>query len=93
MLFVTNGVVVLVIDPVFQAERLQLTTATGQSLARGGTTEHWGGKVTLDSLGHQATYTYPLAGTICMGPMQNREHNKIIYIIDKQLTKINIDYF
>jgi len=35
-----NGFVVLVIDPVSQGERLQLTDASGKSLARGGTTEH-----------------------------------------------------
>jgi len=35
-----NGFVVLVIDPVSQGERLQLTDASGKSLTRGGTTEH-----------------------------------------------------
>jgi dienelactone hydrolase len=35
-----NGFIALVIDPISQSERLQLTDAQGQSLARGGTTEH-----------------------------------------------------
>ncbi|MGI4741948.1 MAG: hypothetical protein ACRYG7_42835 [Janthinobacterium lividum] len=39
-LLARNGFVVLVIDPVSQGERLQLTDASGKSLARGGTTEH-----------------------------------------------------
>ena len=40
LLFATNGFVVLVIDPISQGERLQMTDAKGQGLARGGTTEH-----------------------------------------------------
>ncbi len=40
LLLTTHGFVVLVPDPVSQGERLQLTDATGQPLARGGTTEH-----------------------------------------------------
>ncbi len=39
-LLARNGFVVLVIDPVSQGERMQLTDASGKSLARGGTTEH-----------------------------------------------------
>ncbi|QKG53069.1 alpha/beta hydrolase family protein [Hymenobacter sp. BRD67] len=39
-LFARNGFVVLVIDPVSQGERMQLTDANGKSLTRGGTTEH-----------------------------------------------------
>jgi dienelactone hydrolase len=39
-LLARNGVVVLVIDPVSQGERMQLTDASGKSLTRGGTTEH-----------------------------------------------------
>jgi dienelactone hydrolase len=40
LLLATNGFVVLVVDPVSQGERMQLTTASGQPLTRGGTTEH-----------------------------------------------------
>lgn len=40
ILLAQNGFVTLVIDPISQSERLQLTDAQGQSLARGGTTEH-----------------------------------------------------
>ncbi|UOQ76642.1 acetylxylan esterase [Hymenobacter sp. 5516J-16] len=40
ILFAQNGFVVLVIDPISQGERMQLTDATGKSLTRGGTTEH-----------------------------------------------------
>lgn len=39
-LFARNGFVVLVIGPVSQGERMQLTDANGQPLTRGGTTEH-----------------------------------------------------
>jgi dienelactone hydrolase len=39
-LLARNGFVVLVIDPVSQGERMQLTDARGKSLTRGGTTEH-----------------------------------------------------
>lgn len=39
ILFATNGFVVLVIDPISQGERHQLTE-NGKSLTRGGTTEH-----------------------------------------------------
>ncbi|TDN38171.1 S9 family peptidase [Hymenobacter sp. UV11] len=39
-LLARNGFVVLVIDPVSQGERMQLTDASGKSLTRGGTTEH-----------------------------------------------------
>jgi dienelactone hydrolase len=39
-LFARNGFVVLVIDPVSQGERMQLTDASGKPLTRGGTTEH-----------------------------------------------------
>jgi dienelactone hydrolase len=39
-LLARNGFVVLVIDPVSQGERMQLTDASGQPLTRGGTTEH-----------------------------------------------------
>ncbi|WP_185817050.1 alpha/beta hydrolase family protein [Hymenobacter metallilatus] len=39
-LFARNGFVVLVIDPVSQGERMQLTDAAGKPLTRGGTTEH-----------------------------------------------------
>ncbi len=39
-LLARNGFIVLVIDPVSQGERMQLTDASGQSLTRGGTTEH-----------------------------------------------------
>ncbi|MGI4744116.1 MAG: alpha/beta hydrolase family protein [Janthinobacterium lividum] len=39
-LFARNGFVALVIDPVSQGERMQLTDASGQPLTRGGTTEH-----------------------------------------------------
>ncbi len=40
ILFAKNGFVVLVIDPVSQSERYQLTDAQGKPLTRGGTTEH-----------------------------------------------------
>jgi len=40
LLLAQHGFVVLVIDPISQGERLQLTDATGKALARGGTTEH-----------------------------------------------------
>lgn len=40
ILFAQNGFVVLVIDPISQGERMQLTDAAGKALARGGTTEH-----------------------------------------------------
>ena len=40
LLLATHGFAVLVPDPVSQGERLQLTDAAGQPLARGGTTEH-----------------------------------------------------
>ena len=39
-LFARNGFVVLVIDPVSQGERMQLTDPSGKFLTRGGTTEH-----------------------------------------------------
>ncbi|GAB3634971.1 hypothetical protein GCM10027422_05610 [Hymenobacter arcticus] len=39
-LLARNGFVVLVIDPVSQGERMQLTDASGRFLTRGGTTEH-----------------------------------------------------
>ncbi|TVT39441.1 hypothetical protein FNT36_17490 [Hymenobacter setariae] len=39
-LFARNGFVVLVIDPISQGERMQLTDASGKPLTRGGTTEH-----------------------------------------------------
>ncbi len=40
ILLAQHGFVVLVIDPISQGERMQLTDAAGKSLARGGTTEH-----------------------------------------------------
>ena len=40
LLFVNYGFVVLVIDPISQGERLQVTDVAGKPLARGGTTEH-----------------------------------------------------
>ena len=40
ILFAQHGFVVLVIDPISQGERMQLTDAAGKALARGGTTEH-----------------------------------------------------
>lgn len=40
ILFAQNGFVVLVIDPISQGERYQLTDASGKPLTRGGTTEH-----------------------------------------------------
>ncbi|RPD44933.1 hypothetical protein DNI29_19740 [Hymenobacter sediminis] len=40
ILFAQNGFVVLVIDPISQGERMQLTDAAGKPLTRGGTTEH-----------------------------------------------------
>ena len=40
ILFAQHGFVVLVIDPISQGERMQLTDAAGKSLTRGGTTEH-----------------------------------------------------
>lgn len=40
ILFVQNGFVVLVIDPISQSERHQLTNAEGKQLTRGSTTEH-----------------------------------------------------
>ena len=40
ILFAQHGFVVLVIDPISQGERMQLTDATGKPRARGGTTEH-----------------------------------------------------
>jgi dienelactone hydrolase len=40
ILFAKHGYVVLVVDPVSQAERYQLTDNTGKPLTRGGTTEH-----------------------------------------------------
>ncbi|MGE6220454.1 alpha/beta hydrolase family protein [Nubsella zeaxanthinifaciens] len=39
-LLVKNGFVVLVIDPISQSERVQLTDENGKSLTRGSTTEH-----------------------------------------------------
>ena len=40
ILFAKNGFVVLVIDPISQSERFQLTNSNGKPLTRGGTTEH-----------------------------------------------------
>jgi dienelactone hydrolase len=40
ILFATHGFVVLVVDPISQGERHQLTDAAGKPLTRGGTTEH-----------------------------------------------------
>ena len=40
ILLVKSGFAVLVIDPVSQAERMQLTDSSGKALTRGGTTEH-----------------------------------------------------
>src|SRR5690606_17676583 len=40
VLFALNGFVVLVIDPISQGERHQLTDTIGKPLTRGGTTEH-----------------------------------------------------
>ncbi len=40
ILFARNGYVVLVIDPISQSERYQLTDNTGKPLTRGGTSEH-----------------------------------------------------
>ena len=40
ILFAKNGFVVLVIDPISQSERFQLTNSNGNPLTRGGTTEH-----------------------------------------------------
>ena len=40
ILFAKNGFVVLVIDPISQSERHQLTGQNGKPLTRGGTTEH-----------------------------------------------------
>ena len=40
ILLAKNGFVVLIIDPVSQGERYQLTDSTGKPLTRGGTTEH-----------------------------------------------------
>jgi dienelactone hydrolase len=40
ILFARNGYVVLVVDPVSQSERYQITDNTGKPLTRGGTTEH-----------------------------------------------------
>lgn len=40
ILFAKNGYVVLVIDPISQSERYQLTDSSGKPLTRGGTTEH-----------------------------------------------------
>jgi len=39
-LLVKNGFIVLVIDPISQSERVQLTDGNGKSLTRGSTTEH-----------------------------------------------------
>jgi len=39
-LFARNGFVVLIIDPISQGERMQLTETSGKPLTRGGTTEH-----------------------------------------------------
>ncbi|MBH8559126.1 alpha/beta hydrolase family protein [Hymenobacter negativus] len=40
ILLAQHGFVVLVIDPISQGERMQLTDAAGKALTRGGTTEH-----------------------------------------------------
>ena len=40
ILFAKHGFVVLVVDPISQSERYQLTDAEGKPLTRGGTTEH-----------------------------------------------------
>ena len=40
ILFVTNGFVVFVVDPVSQGERVQFTDSTGTRILRGSTTEH-----------------------------------------------------
>jgi dienelactone hydrolase len=40
ILFAKNGFVVLVVDPISQSERVQLTDETGTELTRGSTTEH-----------------------------------------------------
>lgn len=40
ILFARNGYVVLVVDPISQSERYQITDNTGKPLTRGGTTEH-----------------------------------------------------
>ncbi len=40
ILFVRNGFVVLIVDPVSQSERRQLTDSRGVPIVRGGTTEH-----------------------------------------------------
>ncbi|WP_461787652.1 alpha/beta hydrolase family protein [Pedobacter sp.] len=39
-LLVKNGFIVLVVDPISQSERVQLTDGNGKSLTRGSTTEH-----------------------------------------------------
>ena len=51
-LLARNGFVVLVIDPVSQGERMQLTDASGKSLTRGGTTEHTLLNAQANLLGH-----------------------------------------
>ena len=40
ILFAKNGFVSLVVDPISQSERMQLTDSLGKALTRGGTTEH-----------------------------------------------------
>ncbi|MBP8067127.1 MAG: acetylxylan esterase, partial [Pedobacter sp.] len=40
ILFAKNGFVVLVVDPISQSERVQLTDGNGKALTRGSTTEH-----------------------------------------------------
>lgn len=40
ILFARNGFVVLVVDPISQSERVQLTDENGKALTRGSTTEH-----------------------------------------------------
>ncbi|GAB2855948.1 alpha/beta hydrolase family protein [Hymenobacter ruber] len=52
ILLAQHGFVVLVIDPISQGERMQLTDAAGKSLTRGGTTEHTLMNADATLLGH-----------------------------------------
>jgi dienelactone hydrolase len=54
ILFVRNGFVVLVIDPISQSERRQFTDSNGIPLVRGGTTEHTLLNATSNLLGTSA---------------------------------------
>jgi dienelactone hydrolase len=64
ILFAKNGFVVLVIDPISQSERVQLTDETGKALTRGSTTEHTLLNLSSNLLGTSVA-AYELLDNIC----------------------------